>query len=149
MEKKWTISRGGKVEIEAEDGKLTAPFKISTDEEYPSIRYISAEKKGNGKAVYTVKARKAGDYTIKIRVKAADRESDSVYITVNDGKRGVIDFEIKPKWTLLSKPLIRPDQEPKNRQPLILKLKKGANTIVFTFRENNSKIDYFIIKKKK
>ncbi len=145
------------IEIEAEEGLISEPMRISRDSEASGGEYIEVpDSNGNngdpqidsGYAQYRFNVPVSGDYVIEGRVLAPNAGSDSFFVSVDNGE--FLAWHVLETstwaWDVVSE---REWNDIRDKSsPMVYNLAKGEHTLTIKYREDATKLDKILVTSK-
>jgi len=139
-------------EIEAEKGKLSGTMSVVKDPKVSGGQYITAAMGMMGaiRAEYEFTVPCAGAYIVWCRVWGPNSNSDSFYVSVDNGHEDIFDIDEKNRtknwrWSVLAGRGLYGKRRPVSLEPRILYLTKGEHTLTFRGRESDACLDRLIV----
>jgi len=136
------------IRIQAERGVLTPPMQVFTDTDASGGRYIAPPTgdPGDGRAVYQIYIKDAGDYVVWGRVFAPSNDNNSFFFIMDGGEKLTWDLDARQRdwhWDRVSSRGAGTEAKPEF-DPVVLKLTAGLHTFTIEEREYRSQIDHII-----
>jgi hypothetical protein len=137
-----------KVWLEAESGYLYTPMAKAGDADAAAGKYIwVAEGSGrvleatapSGYAEYTFEVPVSGNYRIWGRIKAADTNDNSFFVSVDGAEYALWDTPVSKTW------LWDPVADRGGDDPVIFSLDAGKHTLIVKLREDGTKLDRILV----
>jgi hypothetical protein len=130
--------------LEAESATLASPMTIL---DAASVRHVATQTASRGTATFRVTVPAAGTYVMWGRVKAANPDSDSFFVSVNGGAEDIYDtaegkWSVNWQWTQVNG---RNGGLPNAIPVRTFTLQQGVNVIVFRGRDPNSALDKIVV----
>jgi len=135
---------------EAEQATLTVPYEVATNDAaassgtylwVPEIGGVNSG--GSGRAVYTLRAARAGRYALAARVLTPTPDDDSFLLSART--EGGTELFPETVWSpgVFKTWTWREISQPGGRGPITLDLPEGTSTLILRSREAGSKLDQF------
>lgn len=138
-----------RITIEAENGFLSAPFRIEYDETASSDLYVQNLITDSGGADYFFNTQEAtGTYVVWARIKSVDSTHDALIMSVDAGDPDIFDTAVafwsqKWQWVIVGGRGGTP--VPNTILPRTFDLKKGLHVVHFRGQDPGTKLDEIIV----
>jgi len=134
--------------FEAEDGAVSAPFVVGSDNDASGGEFVWAPEGvgANGYADYSISVSTASDYIVWSRALASDGTSDSFLVSVDSGSDNLWDVGLSSQWKWDSVSdrgtgtFDRPESD-----PVLFNLDAGSHVLRVAAREDGAKIDKLLV----
>jgi hypothetical protein len=133
------------IRIEAEDGAIEAPMVVARDEDADGGAYVHVPTEFTdepyalkGQMAFPIELKQTGIYTVWARTMGLDGESNSFFVSFDNGPRAVWNIPVPRK----GKPAFGWQRVPGLHGAA---LRKGAHQIVVKSREDGTRLDCLII----
>ncbi len=143
-----------RLELAATQGTLTAPMAVVEDEGAADGKCVSSSENEKGAAAFTFTVPAAADYIVYAYARGPGADSDTFFVSVDDGAEDVFDINADPSdarrltkkgkwhWDTIGG---RDNRFPLTLDPRISPLAKGEHTLVFRCRQAGALLDRIII----
>ncbi|MCI0511585.1 Ig-like domain-containing protein [candidate division KSB1 bacterium] len=148
----FTANPDQNIRIQAEQGLLTAPMQVMTNDATASGgKYIVAPSgdAGDGRALYRIYIKEAGNYIVWGRVHAPSSNNNSFFIIMDGGEKLTWDLDFRQStwhWDRVSNRGTGSETHPQ-KDPVIFNLSTGFHSLVVEEREYNTRIDAILLTK--